>query len=143
MGPPHTFLPPPIASQWGETSAKGAGSKEQWGRRGDPSLSFLIGIGGAGSFPSTHPVRPQTHISLPAEGLGQSCVGSVASMISLKRVFPTLTASWGDRAEGVSMMHGGTSPCPHILPPWSAPSSSWRGEFLRSTQDLPIHRPQG
>lgn len=101
-------------------------------------VSFLIGIGGeeggkAGSFPSTHPALPQTHISLPAEGLGQSCVGSVASMISLKRVFPTLTASWGDRAEGVSTKHGGTSPQPHILPPCHAPSSSQRGEFTRST----------
>lgn len=51
----------------------------------------------AGSVP---PRQCRTHISLPAEGLGQSCVGSVASMISLKRVFPTLTASCGERGRG-------------------------------------------
>lgn len=64
MGPPHTFLPPPIASQWGETSAKGAGSKEQWGRRGDPSLSFLIGIGGGRKLPIHPPCAPpDSHIA--------------------------------------------------------------------------------
>lgn len=42
-------------------------------------------------LPSTP--KSLTHISLLAKGLGQSCVGSVASMISLKRVFPMLTAS--------------------------------------------------
>lgn len=42
-------------------------------------------------LPSTP--KSLTHISLLAEGLGQSCVGSMASMISLKRVFPMLTAN--------------------------------------------------
>lgn len=42
-------------------------------------------------LPST--LKSLTHISLLAEGLGQSCVGSVASMISLNRAFPMLTAS--------------------------------------------------
>lgn len=47
------------------------------------------------SFSSSSPSTPKslTHISLLAAGLGQSCVGSAASMISLKRVFPMLTAS--------------------------------------------------
>lgn len=68
------------------------------------------------------PGQCPTHISLPAEGLGQSCMGSVASMISLKRVFPTLTASYSKRG-----MKGQPSPPGHTHPaPDTTPSPSRR-----------------
>lgn len=68
------------------------------------------------------PGQCPTHISLPAEGLGQSCMGSMASMISLKRVFPTLTASYSERG-----MNGQTSPPGHTHPaPATTPSPSQR-----------------
>lgn len=66
-----------------------------------------------------HPESPDqwpTHISLLAEGLGQSCVGSVASMISLKRVFPTLTASCSETGTGGDEPSWPRSPCPSQIP---------------------------
>lgn len=67
---------------------------------------------------------------LLAEGLGQSGTGSVASMISLKRLFPTLTASWRERDRGE------TSPPGHAHPTQSHPGG--RGtESTGSAQDLP------
>lgn len=91
-----------------------------------------------------------THISLLAEGLGQSCVGSVASMISLKRVFPTLTASCGERGRGRRALGTeGPPPLPKILAGLALGCpipivEGWRGESTGSSQHLATpHLPQG
>lgn len=85
------------------------------------------------SSSSSQPTLSPTHMLLLAEGLGQSGTGSVASMISLKRLFPTLTASCRERGTG---RRRAPQPPGHAHPTRSHPRG--RGmESTGSTQDPP------